>query len=63
MCYYVKMVGEITPVVFALLRILKFICGTSFVLEGKSATGQQSYHQSDSPRQSGSPEVSSKKCF
>lgn len=62
-CTTVKMVGEIIPVVFALLGIIKFICGTSFILEGQSASGQHSYHQSDSLRQSGPLEVSSQKHF
>ena len=50
--------GQITLRVFALLRITKFICATSFILEGQSALGQQSYHQLDPLRKSGPLEVS-----
>lgn len=62
-CTPVKMVREIAPVVFASLGIINCVCGTSFILEGQSASGQHSYHQSDSLRQSGPLEVSSQKHF
>lgn len=34
-----NMVEEVTLVVFALLRIIQFICGTFFILESQSALG------------------------